>query len=157
RLAPDHVATAIFARQEQVVLVEAADDLAGRLDLEEGGEDQPEAVLYLLVGMLEHATQGVAHQADRQSQGQLTPLGLVEQPGSQAGFQGVQLQFGDQALQAETQPAIDSSRIVNAVLVADEAGAEPAQVEELIPVGAVAGQTGDIVGEDDADLLLVDE
>ena len=32
-----------------------------------------------------------------------------------------------------------------------------AQVEELIPVGAVAGQPGDVVGEDDAHLLLVDQ
>ena len=32
-----------------------------------------------------------------------------------------------------------------------------AQVEELIPVGAVAGQAGDVVGEDDADLPLVDQ
>ena len=107
--------------------------------------------------MLEHPTQGVAHQSDRQGQGQLAALGLVEQSGGQAGAQGVQLQFGDQALEAEDQPTIGRGRVVNAVLVADQAAAKAAQVEELIPVGAVAGQAGDVVGEDDADLLLVDQ
>ncbi len=68
------------------MVVEEPHDLAGRLDLEEGGEDQPEPALHLLVGMLDHAPQRVAHQADRQGQGQFAALGLVEQPGGQAGL-----------------------------------------------------------------------
>ena len=128
-----------------------------RLDLQEGGEDQLEAALDLLVGMLEDAPQGVADQPDRQGQGQFAALGLVEQARPSGGAKGVQLQFGDQALQTEDQPTIGSGRVVDAVLVADETAAVAAQVEELIPVGAVAGQAGDVVGEDDADLLLVDQ
>jgi hypothetical protein len=156
-LAPDHVAEAVLAREQQIVIVEDTHDLARRPDLEEGREDQTEPTLHLLVGMLEHASQRIPHQPDRQSQGQFTALGLVEQPGGQTGFQGVQLQLRDQALQTKNEPTIGSSRIVNAVLVADEAGAEAAQIEELIPVGAVASQASDVVGEDDADPLLVDE
>ena len=157
RLAPDHVAEVVLAGQQQLVIVEDTHYLASRLDLKEGREDQAEPALHLLVGMLEHAAQGIPHQADGQGQGQLAAPGLVEQPGGQAGFQSVQFQFRDQALQTQDEPTIGSGRIVNAVLVGDETGAEAAQVEELIPVRAVASQAGDIVGEDDADLLLVDQ
>ena len=156
-LPPDQIAEAVRAGQQQVAVVEETHDLAGGLDLEEGGEDQVEPALHLLVGVLEHAAQRVAHQPDRQGQGQFAALGLVEQSGGQACFERVQLQLGDQALQTEDQATIGSGRVVNAVLVADEAVAEAAQVEEVIPVGAVAGQAGDVVGEDDADLLLVDQ
>ena len=99
-------------------------DLARRLDPEEGGEDQVEPVLDLLVGMLEHPPQGVADQPDRQRQGQFAAPGLVEEPGGQAGAQGVQLQFGDQALQAQDQSAVGRGGVVDPVLVADEASTD---------------------------------
>jgi hypothetical protein len=88
--------------------------------------------------MLEHAPQRVADQSHRQGQGQLAALGLVQQSGGQAGAERVQLQLRDQAFQTQNQPAIDRGRVVNAVLVADQTVTETAQVEELIPVGAVA-------------------
>ena len=113
--------------------------------------------LDLLVRVFDYPSARRPDQADRQGQGQLAALRLVPQTGCQAGLQGVQLQFGDQALEAEDQPAIGGGGVVDAVLVADQAGAESTQVEELIPIGAVAGQAGDVVGEDDADLLLVDQ
>src|SRR5207253_420627 len=75
----------------------------------------------------------------------------------QAGADGVQFQFGDQALEAQDQTAIGSCWVGNAVLVADQAVTPAAQVEQGVPVGAVAGQAGDVVGEDDADLPLVDQ
>src|SRR5262249_30255454 len=83
--------------------------------------------------------------------------GLVEQAGGQARPQGVQLQLGDQALEAEDEPAIRSRRVVDAILVADQALAVATEVEELIPVGAVTGPARDVVGEDDADVLQGDE
>jgi len=137
--------------------IEKAHDLAGRLDLEEGGEDEPQAALDFLVGMLEDAAEGVADQPHRQGQGQFAALGFVEQSGREAGAQGTQLQFREQALQAQEQAPIRSGWVVNTVLVADQAVAVATEVEELIPVGAVAGQAGDVVGEDDADLFPIDE
>ena len=68
----------------------------------------------------------------------------------------MQFQFRDQPF-SRGETTIGGSRVVNAILIADETAAEAAQVEELIPVGAVAGQTRDIVGKDDPDLLLVDQ
>ena len=74
-------------------------------------------------GCLSTRPSGVADQPDRQRQGQFAALGLVEQSGGQAGAQGMQLQFGDQALEAEDQPAVGRGGVVDAVLVADEATA----------------------------------
>src|SRR6266508_5155524 len=69
----------------------------------------------------------------------------------------MQFQFGDQAFEAQNEAPVDGGRIVNAVLIADETGAKSAQIEQLIPVGAVPRQARDIVSEDDAHLFLVDE
>ena len=140
RLPPGHVAEAVAAGQQQVVVVEVADDLAGGAGAEEGVEDQRQAALDFPVGVLEDAVEWVTDQAGGEGQGQLTALGLVEQSGGQACPQRVHLQFRDQALEAEDQAAIGSRRVVNAVLVADEALAVATEVEELIPVGAVTGQ-----------------
>ncbi len=157
RRPPDQVPETVFAGQQEIAVVEEAHHLTGRLDLQEAGEDQLQPVLNLLVRMLEHAPQRVADQSHRQRQGQFTPLGFVDQSGGQACAQGVQFQFRDQALETKDQAAIRSSRIVNAVLIANEAVAVTTQVEELIPVGAVAGQARDVIGEEDAHLLLIDQ
>jgi hypothetical protein len=69
----------------------------------------------------------------------------------------MKLQLGDQALQPQDQPTIGSGRVVDAVLIADEATTVSTEIEQLIPVGAIAGQPGDVVGEDDAHLFLVDQ
>src|SRR5215470_12430026 len=66
RLAPDDVAEAVLAGQQQLVIVEETYHLASSLDLEEGEKDQFEPALHLLVGMLEDAAQRVPHQPDRQ-------------------------------------------------------------------------------------------
>src|SRR5262249_13371871 len=144
-------------RQAQLLFVEGAHDLGDRLDAEEGGEDQFQPALDFAVGMLDDLPRGLANQAGGQVQGQFAALGLAEQPRRQAGANRVQLQLRDQALQAEDKAPIDRGRVVDAVLVADQAAAVAAQVEELIPVGAVAGQAGDVVGDDDPDLFEGDE
>ena len=131
-------------------VVEELQHLDWPSDLQEGGEDQVQPVLHLLVGIFDHPAQRVADQPDGQVQGQLAALGLVEQAGGQAGPDGVEFQFGELALQAQEKPPVGRAGIVDAVPVADQAAPVAAQVEQRIPVGAVAGQAGDVVGEDDA-------
>src|SRR5262245_32730717 len=99
----------------------------------------------------------LADQAYGEELGQFTALGLVEQSGVQAALQGVQFQFCDQALQAQDQAAIGRGRVIDALLVADETVAVATQVEQLIPIGAVAGQTGNVVGKENSRGFLVDE
>jgi hypothetical protein len=71
--------------------------------------------------------------------------------------QGVQLQFGDQALLTKDKAPVGCARVIDAVLVADEAATIATQIKQLIPVGAVAYQARDIVGEEDTDLVAVDQ
>ena len=79
--------------------------------------------------------------------------GLVEEPGGQAASDRMQLQFRDLALQAQEQAAVDRGRVVDPVAIGDEAVAVAADVEQRIPVGAVAGEPGDFGGEDDPHLF----
>jgi hypothetical protein len=123
RLSPDQVAETVTPGQKQIAVVEELHDPGCRLDLEERGEEQIEPALDFSVGMFEHPSQRVADQPDWQRQGQFAALGLVEQSGRQAGAQGMELQFGDQAFESEDQPAVDRGGVVDAVLVADEARA----------------------------------
>src|SRR4051794_21846534 len=68
----------------------------------------------------------------------------------------VQLHLGDRALEAQEQPPVGRGRVVDAVPVADEALPVAAQVEQRVPVRAVAAETGHLRGEHDADLTQRD-
>ena len=57
----------------------------------------------------------------------------------------VQLQLRELALHPEEEAPVDRGGVVDPVAVADEATAEAAQVEHLVPVGAVACHPRDIV------------
>ena len=70
----------------------------------------------------------------------------------EAGLDRMQLQLRDLALETEEQPAIDRRWIINTVVIADQTAAESAEVEELVPVGAVAGEPRDVIGEYDPDI-----
>jgi hypothetical protein len=63
--------------------------------------------------------------------------------------QDVQLRLAHRALQAEQQPVVEVSRIVNAVLVQDQRLSERRQLEQAVPVGVVARQARDLEPEDD--------
>ena len=56
--------------------------------------------------MLHDLNRWVADQSGGKCQSQFTAARLVEQTGRQPGPDGVQLQFGDQALQTEDEPAV---------------------------------------------------
>ena len=73
----------------------------------------------LAVRVLDDPARRVAGQAGGEGQGQLAAARLVEQAGRQPGADGVQLQLGDQPLQAEDQPAVGGGGPPRAV-VGDE-------------------------------------
>lgn len=64
----------------------------------------------------------------------------------------MELQLGDLAFEPEQEVPIGSGGVVDPIAVADEAVTVTAEIEQLVPLGAVPRQPGDIVGEDDADL-----
>ena len=77
-------------------------------------------------------------------------------PGGQACADGVQLHLGDRALEAQEQPPVGRGRVVDAFTVADKALSVAAQVEQRVPVRAVAAEAGHLGGEHDADLTQRD-
>ena len=74
----------------------------------------------------------------------------------QTRFDRVEFQLSDQAFQPQNQPAIGRGWIVTRLLVPDEAPTVAAQIKKLIPIGAVARQACDIIGEVDPDLPEID-
>src|SRR4051812_24888736 len=62
----------------------------------------------------------------------------------------------DRALQPQKESAVLAPRIVNAIAVRDQTLAIAAQIEQRVPVRAVARQPGHLPGQDQADLAQGD-
>jgi hypothetical protein len=112
--------------------------------------------LHLAIGGLDHHAAGLPHEAGRQDKCKLAACGLVQEAGREAGPDGVQLDFGDGALEPEQQAPVGGAGIVDAVAVGDQAIPVAAEIEQRIPVRAVAGQTRDLGGQHDTDLTKRD-
>ena len=82
------------------------------------------------------------------------PTLLRRQPGDEAGRQTaadrMQLQFGDGALEAQQQTPVGAAGIVDAVAIGDQTATQPANIQQGIPVGAVAREPRHIDGQDHA-------
>jgi len=85
---------------------------------------------------------GVVGQPGRQRGDQLAAAGLGQDPAAQPGPDEMQLSFGHLPLHAQKQAIVKIPRVVEAVFVADQRAGHPAQPQELVPAGGVAGQPG---------------
>jgi hypothetical protein len=56
----------------------------------------------------------------------------------------VQLGFAHRALEAEQQAIVEAGRIVDAILVEDQGRGQGAELDQAVPIGRVAGETGDL-------------
>src|SRR5262245_66354629 len=63
-----------------------------------------------------------------------------------------QLELRDAALHAEQEPVVRTARIVHAVEVDDAGLDQPAQLEQMMPVTAIAGETRGIEAQQGNDL-----
>jgi hypothetical protein len=70
--------------------------------------------------------------------------------------QQAQLIFGHRPLQPEKQPIVDQARIVSTFGVDHQRSREGAQIDEMVPVAAVAGETGCLEAVDRADHARAD-
>jgi hypothetical protein len=70
--------------------------------------------------------------------------------------QDVQFGLAHRTFEAEQEPVVELGGMVDAVGVADEGVGEAAKIEEPIPIGIVASQTGDFESEHDADVPEAD-
>ena len=68
----------------------------------------------------------------------------------------MQFDLGNRSLQTQEQAAIRGTRIVYAVAIAEETLSIAAEIQERIPVGTVASESGNVVGDNDANLAQGD-
>src|SRR3954449_10245606 len=94
---------------------------SGAPSLEELLKDQSDPVLHFLVGIVTHDAGLVAYQTNREGQSQVAPLGLVQQTGCQTRPNGEQFDLRELAFQPQEDSTIGSSRIIDAVVVGNEA------------------------------------
>ncbi len=92
---------------------------------------------------------GVVGEPDGQRGDELAAAGLGDDPAAQPGPDEVQFGFRHLAFHAEQEPVVEVPRVVEAVFVADQRAGHAAELEELMPVGRVAGQPGAFQAEHD--------
>ena len=137
------------ARQQQPVTAQRQQHLPAGARFSETAEHRGDRLHHRLIRS-DHRAGLVVVETDRQELPQLTAGGLVPQPGGQPGPDQMQLGLAHRALQTEHQPVVEIRRVVDAVGVGDQRVGQRAQVQQLIPVGVVAGQPADLDAEDDA-------
>ena len=98
-----------------------------------------QALLHLLVGVQHHPFVLVINQPNRQEHLQFTALGFAVETADQTRLEHVQLRFTHRALESEQQPVVEVGRIIEAVFIEDQRVGERANLQQMMPIGAVAG------------------
>ena len=122
-----------------------------RAPLLEQVEHQPDDGPHLLVGIERDLARRPPHVAARQVEEQLAAPGLGPAPRVHAALEDVQLGLAHGALEAEQQAVVVGRRIEDAVAVGDERVEQGADLEQLVPVAAGAGEPGHLDPEHEAD------
>ncbi len=128
---------------------EGLHDGGGRPGRLEGGEQVFQGAADGGVGVEDDVPGGVVGQADGQRHDQLAAAGLGQHPAPQPGPDEMELSLAELAFHPEQEPVVEAARVVEAVFVADQGAGHPAELEELVPVGGVAGQPGAFQAQDD--------
>src|SRR5215471_5268704 len=127
-------------RQVNPLLPQPQGELAHATDLVELAEHQRQHLTDPPVGILFQAIISAAPVADRNRQEQIAACGFQAQRLSRTLPEHRQFELAEGAFQAEQQPVVDQSRIVDAVLVDDQAVHEGAEFQQRVPISPVAGQ-----------------
>ena len=111
-----------------------------RAQLIEQPEHQPDDRLDLLIGIQGHLAGGPAGIPGRQRDRQLPAAGLGQPPRRHPLPDQMQLEFRHRALQPEQEAVVIPVRIVDPVRVGQQRPGQRAQLDQLMPVPARAGQ-----------------
>src|SRR6266496_2238769 len=84
-----------------------------------------------------HQTAGIVDQADRQLESQLPAAGLGEDPAAQPGPQEMQFCLAELAFHPQEESVVEAGRVIQPVLVQDEAVVVGADLQQLVPVGVL--------------------
>ncbi len=90
--------------------------------------------------------------ADRQAAPKLAARRLVANAAVEPGAQDIELRLAHGALQPEQEPVVEQPRMVDTIRIADQRVGQAAQVDEPIPVGIVAGQSGYLQAQHQTDM-----
>ena len=118
-------------------------DLARRAEFRELLEDRSNRTGDSLIGVKAHFPVGFAPTTHWQAAPQFAAFSLVADAAVKPRADDMEFGFGHRALQSQKQPVIEKSRMIEAILVADERIGDAAQVEQPIPLGVVACHPGD--------------
>lgn len=134
----------------QLLFAECPDDAERRSGGGEGVEEQPHCVARARVGVQHHLAGLVVDKSDREGERELAAAGLGQDPAAHPGPQEMQLEFRHLAFHPQKDAVVEDGRVIQAVLVADKRVGMGADLDELLPVGGVAGQPGAFQAQDDA-------
>ena len=84
-----------------------------------------------------HLTAGIVGQADRQLESQLPAAGLGQDPAAQPGPQEMQLCLAELAFHPQEESVVEAGRVIQPVLVQDEAVVVGADLQQPVPVGVL--------------------
>jgi hypothetical protein len=120
------------------MVIEETKHFAGRSALEEGGEDEVQSFLDFEIGLFHNSAIVPANEPNWQLQGQVTPLCFVQKTCRHPCPNGVQLQFRELAFQSQQKATVGRTRIVNTVAICNQAPFVATDVEQGVPIGAIA-------------------
>ena len=126
--------------------------LSGTAKFAEALEDPAGDLLDAAIRIEAETDLPVPDKADRHGNPEFTSAGLGPRSVQHAGAQDTKLEFADAALHSQKQTVIRTTRIVHAIEVDDAGIDEAAQLEQMMPVPAIAGETGGIEAKHGADL-----
>jgi hypothetical protein len=102
-----------------LLLIEVLPHLAGGAGLEKSLEDELDTLLHLPRGMFLHAPPFIAHQAHGKLEGEIAPLGFIEQSRMQARPDRIELHLRAGAFETQQQAAIGSGRVIDTIAIGD--------------------------------------
>jgi len=115
---------AVTPRQAEVRLPQPADDLGGGLTRQEQLEQQGQPLLRFPVGVLQDRPQSLRTSPTGGDKANSPRLAFTS-PALRWSRKGVQFHLGDLALEAQQQPPVDRGRIIDALVVAQQASRWP--------------------------------
>ena len=121
-------------------------------ELAEPGEDQPDHLLDPLVGIKAEADLAMPDVANRNADPQLTASRLRARSVEHAGTQHTEFELSDAALHTEQQPVVRPTGIVDAVHVDHPRLDQTAQLKQVVPGSAIAGEPRSVETQHGADL-----
>src|SRR3954467_10113176 len=143
-------------RQRQALVAHPEGHLPNRLQLGKLGEDERDRLLHAAVRILLDAVVVHLEVAYGDGEKELAAAGLLLQGFERALAEEGQLHLAHGALHAEQKPVVRMARIVDAILIKDQRADQAAELEQRVPVAAVAGEARGFDRDDGADAALAD-